>query len=175
MSQNLLVNPGFEIASPSTSGFSSVTIPGWTVTGTPTVIPYGTPLTYPSPTAVPFPTVPNSWAWASPVPRPRAAATTSPAADPWPRPAISQTVNLTAASAKINTGSTPYTLSGMLGGYLTDPSATSVQVTFLNASGVRSGHRLDRRRSRRWIAWESPGSSHATSPGRSRWAPPPRW
>ena len=47
MSQNLLVNPGFETADPSGSGYSGVTIPGWTVTGTPTVIAYGTPRGYP--------------------------------------------------------------------------------------------------------------------------------
>ena len=47
MSQNLLVNPGFETADPSGSGYSGVTIPGWNETGTPTVIEYGTPRGYP--------------------------------------------------------------------------------------------------------------------------------
>ena len=42
MSPNLLVNPGAEFGDPSLSGYSSVTVPGWTVTGTPTVIKYGT-------------------------------------------------------------------------------------------------------------------------------------
>src|SRR6202035_5385465 len=37
MSENLLVNPSFETADPSGSGYSGVTIPGWTETGTPTV------------------------------------------------------------------------------------------------------------------------------------------
>lgn len=37
-SPNLPVNPGAEIGDPSLSGYSSVTVPGWTVTGTPTVI-----------------------------------------------------------------------------------------------------------------------------------------
>ena len=41
-SPNLLVNPGAEFGDPSLSGYSSVTVPGWTVTGTPTVIQYGT-------------------------------------------------------------------------------------------------------------------------------------
>src|SRR3984885_10267963 len=36
MSENLLVNPSFETADPSGSGYSGVTIPGWTETGTPT-------------------------------------------------------------------------------------------------------------------------------------------
>ena len=38
-----MVNPGAELGDPSLSGFSAVTIPGWTLTGTPTVIEYGTP------------------------------------------------------------------------------------------------------------------------------------
>ena len=37
-SPTLLVNPGAELGDPSLSGYSSVTVPGWTVTGTPTVI-----------------------------------------------------------------------------------------------------------------------------------------
>ena len=42
VSPNLLANPGAEIGDPSLSGFSAVSMPGWTVTGTPTVIQYGT-------------------------------------------------------------------------------------------------------------------------------------
>ncbi|WP_108637417.1 alkaline phosphatase family protein [Mycobacterium terramassiliense] len=135
MSPNLLVNPGFEIADPSGSGYSGVTIPGWTVTGTPTIIAYGTPRGYPGPFSIPnlpgflgFPGTPpagggSNFAGGGPV------ATST----------ISQVVNLSGAAGKINTGTTPYTLSGMLGGYLGDPSSASLQVTFLNASGVVLG------------------------------------
>src|ERR1700730_7189388 len=42
MSENLLVNPSFETADPSGSGYSGVTIPGWPESGTPTVIAYRT-------------------------------------------------------------------------------------------------------------------------------------
>ena len=55
MSANLLVNPSFETADPSGSGFSGVTIPGWTETGTPTVIAYGTQGGYPFGLSTPFP------------------------------------------------------------------------------------------------------------------------
>ena len=41
-SGNLLINSGAEAGDPSLSGYASVSIPGWTVTGTPTVIQYGT-------------------------------------------------------------------------------------------------------------------------------------
>ena len=135
MSQNLLVNPGFEVADPSGSGYSGVTIPGWTVTGTPTVIAYGTPRGYPGPFSIPdlpgflgFPGSPppgggNNFAGGGPV----------------GSSTISQAVNLSAAAGRINTGTTPYTLSGMLGGYLLDPSSTSVKVTFLSSNGVVLG------------------------------------
>ena len=55
MSQNLLVNPSFEMADPSGSGYSGVTIPGWTQTGTPTVIAYGTQRGYPFGFSTPLP------------------------------------------------------------------------------------------------------------------------
>ncbi|WP_438861526.1 alkaline phosphatase family protein [Mycobacterium paragordonae] len=139
MSPNLLVNGSFEFASPSTTGFSSVTIPGWTVTGTPTIVPYGTPLTYPSPTSTPFPTVPNFLGLGFPGNPAPGAGNNFAGGGPVATSSISQTVNLAAATANINTGTVPYTLSGLLGGYLLDPSSTAVQVTFLNASGATLG------------------------------------
>jgi hypothetical protein len=41
MSPNLLINPGAEAGDPSLSGYSSVSVPGWSVAGTPTVVKYG--------------------------------------------------------------------------------------------------------------------------------------
>ncbi|KAA8967403.1 MAG: hypothetical protein F6Q13_06355, partial [Mycobacterium sp.] len=58
MSPNLLVDPNFQDADPSGSGYSGVTIPGWTESGTPTVIAYGTLRGYPSPLSFPFPKLP---------------------------------------------------------------------------------------------------------------------
>ncbi|ODQ97489.1 alkaline phosphatase family protein, partial [Mycobacterium intermedium] len=138
MSPNLLVNPSFEIASPSVTGFSSVTVPGWTVTGTPTVIPYNAQLTYPSPTSTPFPTLPNFLGLGFPGSIPGGGNNFA-GGGPVATSSISQTVDLTAAAARINTGATPYTLSGLLGGYLLDPSSTLVTVSFLNADGVVLG------------------------------------
>jgi hypothetical protein len=124
MSENLLVNPSFETADPSGSGYSGVTIPGWTESGTPTVIAYGTQGGYPLglPSAFPkffdFPqTAPpgggDNFAGGGPV------ATST----------ISQTVDLTGAAG------TPFNLSADLGGQGWDPSDASVQVTFLDAHG----------------------------------------
>ena len=124
MSQNLLVNPGFEIADPSGSGYSGVTIPGWTETGTPTVIAYGTQGGYPFAFSSPFPKF-----FDFPQDAPPGGGDNFAGGGPVPTSTISQTVDLTGAAG------TPYTLSADLGGQGWDPSDASVQVTFLGAHG----------------------------------------
>jgi hypothetical protein len=62
---NLLLNPGAELGDPSLSGYSTVTVPGWTVTGTPTVIEYGTQRRFPLPLGSPAPTLPTFLAFPS--------------------------------------------------------------------------------------------------------------
>jgi Phosphoesterase family len=124
MSQNLLVNPGFETADPSGSGYSGVTIPGWTETGTPTVIQYGTQGGYP-------------FAFSSALPKffdfpqdaPPGGGDNFAGGGPVATSTISQTVDLTGAAG------TPFTLSADLGGQGWDPSDASEQVTFLDAHG----------------------------------------
>ncbi len=130
MSQNLLTDPGFEMADPSGSGYSGVTIPGWTETGTPTVIEYGTLRGYPSPFSFPFPKLPAFLGY------PQDAPPGTPAGDdnfagggPVATSSISQTVNLTGAAG------TPFNLSADLGGQGLDPSSASEQVTFLGPNG----------------------------------------
>jgi Phosphoesterase family len=130
MSQNLLVDPNFQLADPSESGYSGVTVPGWTETGTPTVIPYGAPIGYPSPLSSPFPDLFEF---------PQAPADT-PAGDdvfagggPVATSTLSQTVNLTGAAG------TPYELSADLGGQGLNPSYASVEVTFLDDHGDTLG------------------------------------
>ncbi|ORW28120.1 hypothetical protein AWB91_02635, partial [Mycobacterium paraense] len=135
MSPNLLVNPGFEIADPSGSGYSGVTIPGWTVSGTPTIIAYGTPRGYPGPFSIPD--LPGFLGF--PGAAPPGGGSNFGGGGPVATSTMSQIVDLSAAAGKINTGTTPYTLSGMLGGYLGDPSAASLNVTFLNSSGAVLG------------------------------------
>ena len=124
MSQNLLVNPGFEIADPSGSGYSGVTIPGWTETGTPTVIAYGTQGGYPFAFSSPFPKF-----FDFPQDAPLGGGDNFAGGGPVATSTISQTVDLTGAAG------TPYTLSADLGGQGLDPSDASVQVTFLDAHG----------------------------------------
>lgn len=128
MSQNLLVNPSFETADPSGSGYSGVTIPGWTETGTPTVIAYGTPMGYPSPVSTPIP------AWTSfPLTAPPGAGDNFAGGGPVATSSISQTVDVAGAAG------TPYALSADLGGQGWDPSSAGVQVTFYDANGAVVG------------------------------------
>ncbi len=124
MSQNLLVDPSFEMADPSGSGYSGVTIPGWTETGTPTVIAYSTPLGYPSPFSSAFPKL-----FDFPQDAPPGGGDNFAGGGPVGTSTISQTVNLTGAAE------TPFTLSADLGGQGWDPSSATVQVTFLDSNG----------------------------------------
>ena len=140
-SSNLLVNPGAEAGDPSLSGYATVTVPGWDVTGTPTVIEYGTERRFPVPTPTPGPVLPDLLAFPSsdgPIPTPvegKQFFGGGPVADS----TLTQHVNLTAAQSLIDTGGGIFTLSGDLGGFLIDPSRTSVTVDFLDASGVTLG------------------------------------
>jgi hypothetical protein len=138
-SPNLLVNPGAELGDPSLSGYSSVTVPGWTVTGTPTVIEYGTQRRFPWPTSSPGPTFPSFLAFPSTACAPPDSGEQFFGGGPVATSTLSQTVDLKAAAADIDGGAVPYTLSGDLGGFTIDPSAASVRVEFLNASGDTIG------------------------------------
>jgi hypothetical protein len=124
MSENLLVNPSFETADPSESGYSGVTIPGWTETGTPTVIAYGTQGGYPFPFSSPLPKF-----FDFPQDAPAGGGDNFAGGGPVATSTISQTVDLTGAAG------TPFTLSADLGGQGLDPSDASVQVTFLDSNG----------------------------------------
>jgi hypothetical protein len=124
MSENLLVNPSFETADPSGSGFSGVTIPGWTESGTPTVIAYGTQGGYPFAFGTPLPKF-----FDFPQTAPLGAGDNFAGGGPVATSTISQTVDLTGAAG------TPFNLSADLGGQGWDPSDASVQVTFLDAHG----------------------------------------
>ena len=124
MSENLLVNPGFETADPSGSGYSGVTIPGWTETGIPTVIAYGTQGGYPLGLSTPFPKF-----FDFPQTAPAGGGDNFAGGGPVATSTISQTVDLTGAAG------TPFTLSADLGGQGFDPSYASEQITFLDAHG----------------------------------------
>ncbi|MGV0991359.1 MAG: alkaline phosphatase family protein [Mycobacterium sp.] len=134
MSENLIVNGGAESGDPSLSGNSSVSIPGWTVTGTPTVIGYGTPrnmwpvglssATPNLPAFMGFPTT-GSGAGDTQFFGGGNVATSS----------LTQTVALIGPSA----AGVTYDLSADLGGWLINPGAASVKVDFLDANKLYLG------------------------------------
>ncbi|KAA1248903.1 phosphoesterase [Mycobacterium simiae] len=129
LSPNLLVNPGAELGDPSLSGYASVTVPGWTVSGTPTVIKYGTLVRQPSPFAFPSVTWPAALGFPD---APPDGGVQFFAGGNVATSTLTQTVDLSAAAYNIDTATVPYRLSGWLGGYLQDPSEASVTVTFLS-------------------------------------------
>lgn len=126
MSQNLLVNPSFELADPSESGYSGVTIPGWTETGNPTVIPYGAPVNYPLGLSFPLPGATGLFGFPA---APAGDGANFAGGGPVATSSISQVVDVTGAAG------TPYQLSADLGGQTWNPSYTDVQITFHDANG----------------------------------------
>jgi Phosphoesterase family len=134
-SPNLLVNPGAEFGDPSLSGYSSVSIPGWTVTGTPTVIKYGTLRRLPWPLGSPGPTLPAALGFPRAENGPPDGAVQFFGGGNVATSTLTQTVYLSdpMTAAQIDSGTVPYRLSGWLGGFFEDPSEASVTVTFLAA------------------------------------------
>lgn len=135
-SPNLLVNPGAELGDPSLSGYSSVSIPGWAVTGTPTVIKYGTLRRLPWPLGTPGPTLPAALGFPRAQNGPPDGAVQFFGGGNVATSTLTQTVDLRGLPAN---GAVPYRLSGWLGGFLEDPSAATVTVTFLDANQTQVG------------------------------------
>ena len=134
MSPNLLANPGAEVGDPSLSGNSSVSIPGWTVTGTPTVIQYGTPRNM-WPVGLPFATPDLPPCMGFPTTSSGAGDTQFFGGGNVATSTLTQTVTLTAASA----AGVTYDLGAQLGGWLINPGAASVKVDFLDANKLYLG------------------------------------
>jgi len=131
-SPNLLVNPGAEAGDPSLSGYASVTVPGWAVAGTPTVIQYGTLRRIPGLFGTMGPTLPACLGF--PRSAPPGAGDQFFGGGNVATSSLTQTVDLSGAAGEIDNGTVPYTLRGDLGGYLLDPSRATVSVSFLDAN-----------------------------------------
>ena len=139
-SPNLLDNGGAELGDPSLSGYSAVSIPGWSVTGTPTVIKYGTPRVFPAAwSSTSGVALPGFLAFPGTGAAPAGAGAQFFGGGPVGTSTLTQTVDLGAAAAQIATGTLTYNLSGDLGGFTIDPSRASVTVTFLGAQGQKLG------------------------------------
>jgi PEP-CTERM motif len=126
LTQNAIVNPGAESAAGSVSGNDvppTVTIPGWSTSGSFTVVQYGPDNSEinTNPDAE-FPGVDfgsNFFAGG-----PGSALSTA-----W------QTIDVSNVSALINAGEVNYTLSGYFGGYLNQDDSALLIVTFFDGSG----------------------------------------
>ena len=109
------------------SGYSSVTIPGWQVTGTPTVIQYGTQRRLPGLFGSKGLLLPKFLSF--PQHAPAGGGTQFFGGGNVATATMTQTVNLGSNSAGL-----AFALSADLGGYLIDPSRASVKVNFLDAN-----------------------------------------
>ena len=138
-SPNLLTNPGAEFGDPSLSGFSSVTIPGWTVTGTPTVIQYNTKVRLPWPLGSPGPTLPAFLGFPTSQRAPLDSGIQFFGGGNVATSTLTQTLNLGDAASPIDAGNMPYTLSAALGGKGLQRSAASVTVNFLDQNHLYLG------------------------------------
>ena len=105
-SPDLLVNAGAEFGDPSLSGYSSVTVPGWLATGTPTVIDYGTLRRFPLPLSTPGPTLPAFLGFPTSDSGPPSGQQFF-GGGPVATSTLTQTVDLSAAAPQIDTGTCP--------------------------------------------------------------------
>lgn len=119
-SVNLLVDGDGEAAACTPDWEAVTTVPGWTVLqGNPSAVCYSVgDFTTPS-----TPARGNAFI----------------AAGPYGNSALTQTVDVSMASAAIDAGTTTYTLSGWLGGYEYYGAYTQVSATFLDANGLPLG------------------------------------
>jgi hypothetical protein len=135
---NLIVNGGAELGDASGSGYDTVTIPGWQISGEPTIVRYGQHADGYTGTAGDLRGENNAGQFP-----------TSSTPGPGDRGAqlfvggavgddtLTQTVSLGGAATAISGGGVKFTLSGWLGGNGSNASAASLSVTFLSASGSR--------------------------------------
>src|SRR6201993_4835878 len=136
---NLLANPGAEFGDPSSTGYSAVSIPGWNMNGTPTVVKYGAIGRFPSPLSSPAPPFPRFLQFPRPGDGPPDGGAQFFGGGNVATSTLTQTVDLSGVAAQIDTGTLVYSLSGWLGGFLEDPSEASVTVEFFSASQAPLG------------------------------------
>jgi hypothetical protein len=164
-SPNLLVNPGAELGDPSLSGFSAVTIPGWTLTGTPTVIKYGASRTlWPIGTSFPMPNLPSFLGFPKAKSGPADGGNQFFGGGDIATGTLTQTVDLRGAATDIDKGAVPYDFSGWFGGYLSDQSGASAKVTFLDGNKTFLGS-AELSRVGAWERWFQTGFKQRSTTG----------
>ena len=137
---NLLTNPGAELGDTAGYGNSTVSVPGWTATGTPTVVQYGELRNaWPVGLSFAWPNLPAIVSFPGVKAAPPGGGNQFFGGGDVASSALSQVVDLSASSAEIDGGAVPFNLSGYLGGYLLDPSFATVKVTFLDKDQLYLG------------------------------------
>jgi hypothetical protein len=137
---NLLTNPGAELGDVAGYGNSTVSVPGWTATGTPTVVQYGELRNaWPVGLSFAWPNLPAIVSFPGVHAEPPGGGNQFFGGGDVASSSLSQTVDLSASSAEIDGGAVPFNLSGYLGGYLLDPSFATVKVTFLDQNQLYLG------------------------------------
>lgn len=139
-SPNLLANPGAELGDDSPSGNSTVSIPGWTVTGTPTVIDYGAARnSWPIGLSFAMPDLPSFMGYPKASSGPADGGAQFFGGGNVDTSTLTQTVDLSGAGAQIDLGTVGYNLGGWLGGWLINTSQASVKVNFLDSNRLYLG------------------------------------
>ncbi len=117
---NLIVNGGAESGPSDPDGSSPIsTVPGWTATGAPDVVQYGSGYDISTNDVVPL-AIGASYFYGG-----KPAATSS----------LTQTINLSSGAAIIDAGTVTLAASAYLGGYEDEPESAQMTVTFLNSGG----------------------------------------
>ncbi|MEY9965182.1 hypothetical protein ABIA33_003224 [Streptacidiphilus sp. MAP12-16] len=124
LGSNLIVDAGAEQATASSDGYSQVALPGWTVSGSMTAVSYATGNGFPSSSSPGSPTRGTNFFAGGNAP----GSTTA-----------TQTEDVSALAAQVDTGAIAFDLSGWLGGYSSQSDAASLSATFLSASGSSLG------------------------------------
>lgn len=137
---NLLTNPGAELGDPAGYGNSTVSVPGWTASGTPTVVQYGELRNaWPVGLSFAWPNLPAIVSFPGVNAAPPGGGNQFFGGGDVATSALSQTVDLSASKTDIDSGGVPFNLSGYLGGYLLDPSFATVKVEFLDENKLYLG------------------------------------
>lgn len=137
---NLLMNPGAELGDTAGYGNSAVSVPGWTASGTPTVVKYGELRNaWPVGLSFAWPNLPAIVSFPGVNAAPPSGGNQFFSGGDVATSALTQTVDLSASKTDIDTGTVPFNINGYLGGYLLDPSFATVKVTFLDENKLYLG------------------------------------
>jgi hypothetical protein len=118
---NLILNGGAELGDATLTGYDSVTIPGWSESGLPTVVTYGV-------SGFPRKSTPGAGHGEKFF-----------TGGPFSSSTLRQTIDVSSASTAIDAGGVKATLSGRLGGNGTSPDTAQLTASYRNTAGAIIG------------------------------------